>query len=117
MLSYLAHPNGLVGIDLQTLSSIFSSFNSDKQVQPHGAVRDVVAEFTIFYSWQSDLPLKLSRDVIHGASNNTIERLRLNATVEAHLGLTTHKEHRWCSGDRRDHLQEDRSVRRIFGGP
>ena len=41
-----------------------------------------MAEFTIFYSWQSDLPRKLSRDVIHGAASKAIERLKLDAAME-----------------------------------
>lgn len=41
-----------------------------------------MAEFTVFYSWQSDLPRKLSRDVIHGATSKAIERLMFDAAVE-----------------------------------
>lgn len=41
-----------------------------------------MAEFTVFYSWQSDLPRKLSRDVIHGATEAAIARLAIDATLE-----------------------------------
>lgn len=41
-----------------------------------------MAEFTVFYSWQSDLPRKLSRDIIQEATKQAISRLRVDATVE-----------------------------------
>jgi hypothetical protein len=41
-----------------------------------------VAEFTVFYSWQSDLPRKLTRDVIHAACASAIERLKVDASLE-----------------------------------
>ena len=41
-----------------------------------------MAEFTVFYSWQSDLPRKLSRDVIHAAVSQAVERLKLDASIE-----------------------------------
>jgi hypothetical protein len=34
-----------------------------------------MAEFTVFYSWQSDLPRKLTRDVIHNAARDAVARL------------------------------------------
>ncbi len=41
-----------------------------------------MAEFTVFYSWQSDLPRKLTRDVVHDAAAAAIARLRLDADLE-----------------------------------
>lgn len=41
-----------------------------------------MSEFMVFNSWQSDLPRKLTRDVIHKAAAAAIERLRLDATLE-----------------------------------
>jgi len=41
-----------------------------------------VADFTVFYSWQSDLPRKLTRDIVHGAASRAVERLNLDASVE-----------------------------------
>ncbi len=41
-----------------------------------------MAEFSIFYSWQSDLPRKLSREVIQYAAAKSIERLSLDASIE-----------------------------------
>lgn len=41
-----------------------------------------MAEFTVFYSWQSDLPRKMSRDVIHAAARQAVERLNLDASIE-----------------------------------
>lgn len=39
-------------------------------------------EFTVFYSWQSDLPRKLTRHVIHAATTQAIERLKLDVSLE-----------------------------------
>ncbi len=41
-----------------------------------------MADFSIFYSWQSDLPRKLSREVIHCAAAKSVERLSLDASIE-----------------------------------
>ena len=41
-----------------------------------------MAEFTVFYSWQSDLPRKLSRDVIHRAAFSAVSRMQLDAAIE-----------------------------------
>jgi len=41
-----------------------------------------MAAFTVFYSWQSDLPRKTTRDFIHDSALKAIERLALDATLE-----------------------------------
>ncbi len=41
-----------------------------------------MADFTVFYSWQSDLPRKLTRDIVHGAASRAMERLNFDASVE-----------------------------------
>jgi len=41
-----------------------------------------MARFTVFYSWQSDLPRKLSRDVIHRAASAAVARIEADASVE-----------------------------------
>jgi hypothetical protein len=38
-----------------------------------------MANFTVFYCWQSDLPRKLTRDVIHNAAAIAINELANNA--------------------------------------
>src|SRR5688572_15275075 len=38
-------------------------------------------EFTVFYSWQSDLPRKTTRDIIHGAAATAITKLAGDATL------------------------------------
>ncbi len=39
-----------------------------------------MSEFTVFYSWQSDLPRKRTRDVIHNASKMAVDRI--GASIE-----------------------------------
>jgi hypothetical protein len=41
-----------------------------------------MAEFTVFYAWQSDLPRKLTRDVIHEAATQAVKRLKLDVSLE-----------------------------------
>lgn len=41
-----------------------------------------MAEFTVFYSWQSDLPRKITRDFIRDAAQAAIERIALSVVFE-----------------------------------
>lgn len=41
-----------------------------------------MAELTVFYSWQSDIARRLSRDIIHRAATRAIERIKVDAAVE-----------------------------------
>jgi hypothetical protein len=41
-----------------------------------------MAELTVFYSWQSDLPRKLSRDIVQNAAADAIAKLRVDTSIE-----------------------------------
>lgn len=41
-----------------------------------------MANFTVFYSWQSDLPRRVTRDIIYNATNMAIEKLKLDVSIE-----------------------------------
>lgn len=39
-------------------------------------------EYTVFYSWQSDLPRKLARDVVRGAASSAVQRIAQDVGLE-----------------------------------